>query len=140
MMKNFTKHIKQENKFNFKAPTVLFTLSLIVLLFSFSEGTQKNKSDKSQSTSEISSFNLQQNYPNPFNPTTQINYAIPIESHVKLKIYNMLGNEVATLVDEVKPAGEFTVKFDASSLASGVYIYRLQTDYSVATKKLTLIK
>ncbi len=101
---------------------------------------QKNNTDKKDSSIELSSFKLEQNYPNPFNPTTQITYSIPVESHVKLIVYNVIGSEVATLVDEVKPAGEYSVKFDASALSSGIYIYRLQTNYSVVTKKMTFIK
>jgi hypothetical protein len=120
----------------------------MVFLFLFSQSIsgkdpQKNKIEKRDSTeliSSFSSFKLQQNYPNPFNPTTIIEFTIPVETHVKLIVYNMLGNEVATLMDGVKPAGNYTVKFNGSSLSSGVYLYRLQTDYFTATKKLTLIK
>ena len=101
---------------------------------------QKSNSDKKEQTVDLSSFKLEQNYPNPFNPATQITYYIPVESQVKLKVFNVLGNEVATLVDEEKPAGEYSVKFNASSLSSGVYIYRLQTNYSTITKKMTYLK
>ena len=96
--------------------------------------------NKKDTVGELSSFYLQQNYPNPFNPSTQIKFTIPAESHVTLKVYNLLGNEVATLVDEQKPQGNYDVKFNASSLSSGIYIYRLQTDYFTITKKMTLIK
>ena len=101
---------------------------------------QKSNNDKKETTADLSSFKLEQNYPNPFNPLTQITYYIPVESHVKLKVFNVLGNEVATLVDEEKPAGEYSVKFNASGLSSGVYIYRLQTNYSTITKKMTYLK
>lgn len=100
----------------------------------------KINNDKKDSTNQLSSYYLQQNYPNPFNPTTQIRYSIPAETHVTLKIFNLLGNEVAKLVDEVKPEGEYSVKFNASSLSSGIYIYRLQTNYFTVTKKMTFIK
>jgi hypothetical protein len=106
----------------------------------FGNDIQKNNTDKKEQTADLSSFKLEQNYPNPFNPSTQITYHIPVESHVKLKVFNVLGNEVATLVDEEKPAGEYTIKFNASDLSSGVYIYRLQTDYSTITKKMTFLK
>ena len=106
----------------------------------FGSDIQKNNTNKKDPSVELSSFKLEQNYPNPFNPTTQISYSIPVASHVRLKVYNVLGNEIATLVNEEKPAGEYSVKFNASDLSSGVYIYRLQTDYSVITKKMTLLK
>jgi len=128
----------------FDLKTIILFLYLIfsaaVPSFLFGSDIQKNNSNKKDSSIELSSFKLEQNYPNPFNPTTQITYSIPVQSHVKLNIYNVLGNEVATLVDEEKPAGEYSVKFDASALSSGIYIYRLQTDYSIITKKMTFIK
>jgi hypothetical protein len=71
-------------------------------------------------------FVLHQNYPNPFNPTTMINYQLPMNSSVELSIYNLLGQKVATLVDEQKRAGYHRVEWDASGFASGVYLYRLQ--------------
>ncbi len=71
-------------------------------------------------------FQLAQNYPNPFNPGTTIKYSIAKASFVTIKIYNILGEEVATLVNE-KPAGYYQIKFDASNLASGVYFYTLST-------------
>ena len=85
-------------------------------------------------------FGLSQNYPNPFNPTTAISYQLPAVSHVTLKVYNLLGQEVATLADEVKQAGFYTANWDASSFSSGVYFYRLQTGSFVQTKKLILMK
>jgi len=85
-------------------------------------------------------FSLSQNYPNPFNPTTTIQFALPKPSSVTLKIYDILGREVLTLVDEDLQPGEYKVEFDASSLASGVYIYRLEAEGFVQAKKLTLLK
>lgn len=85
-------------------------------------------------------FSLDQNYPNPFNPSTVINYHLPLSSHVTLKIYDELGREVRTLVDEVKPAGSYTVKFNSNSLSSGVYFCRLQAGNYNETKKLMLLK
>jgi len=85
-------------------------------------------------------FGLDQNYPNPFNPTTQIQYRVPNSAHVTLTVYNMLGQSVQTIVDQMHNAGHFDVTFDGSNLSSGVYIYRLQAgDYS-ATKKFMLVK
>ena len=86
------------------------------------------------------SFELCQNYPNPFNPITIINYEIPIQSNVILKIYDLLGNEVVTLVDEIKNAGRYEIRFDASILSSGVYLYNLEAGNHSAMKKLILIK
>ena len=85
-------------------------------------------------------FALDQNYPNPFNPTTSIKYSLPEETHVKLTIYDLLGNEVKVLVDENKPAGTYTAKFNGSELTSGIYIYRLQAGDFVSTKRMALIK
>jgi photosystem II stability/assembly factor-like uncharacterized protein len=86
------------------------------------------------------SIQLGQNYPNPFNPTTTIDYFIPARSHVTLRVYNILGEKVETLVDAVQQAGNHRVNFNASSLASGVYLYQLNDGNSFITKKLVLIK
>jgi len=86
-------------------------------------------------------FELYQNYPNPFNPTTKIKFALPKESNVKLTVYNVLGQEVATLVNNTAMnAGYHTVNFDASRLATGLYIYRIQAKDFVSVKKMMLIK
>jgi hypothetical protein len=82
------------------------------------------------------SFSLQQNYPNPFNPTTTINYSIPQTRFVKISIYDMLGREVAVLVNEDKSAGNYSIIFNGSNLTSGVYLYRMQAGGFVETKKL----
>jgi probable HAF family extracellular repeat protein len=86
------------------------------------------------------SYNLAQNYPNPFNPTTTIQYSIPQRSNVVLKVYDILGNEVAILVNEEKNSGVYTVSFDGSDLASGIYLYRLQAGSFIETKKMLLLK
>ncbi len=85
-------------------------------------------------------FILYQNYPNPFNPTTIINYQIPKYGMVTIKIYDILGREIKTLVNEYKPAGRYNITFNASNLASGVYFYRLQAGEFTETKKLLLLK
>jgi hypothetical protein len=83
---------------------------------------------------------LDQNYPNPFNPSTTINYQLPTQSHVTLKVFDMLGREVATLVNGVEQPGFKLVTFDASRLASGVYYYRMQAGKYIETKKLLLLR
>ena len=86
-------------------------------------------------------FALEQNYPNPFNPTTKISFSIPKDDFVILKIYDMLGREVQTLVNEFQIANTYSVNFDASNLSNGVYFYRLQIGQDfVEAKKMLLIK
>ncbi len=88
----------------------------------------------------ISSFDLSQNYPNPFNPTTSITWQVPVTSHVTLKVYNLLGKEIAVLVNGEKPAGSYETEFNASSLPSGAYFYTIQAGNFVQTKKMILMK
>jgi endo-1,4-beta-xylanase len=93
-----------------------------------------------QADNSVKSFLLGQNYPNPFNPTTVISYQLPVNSYVTLKVYDLLGREVSTLVNEIKNAGRHEVKFDASKLPSGVYVYTLSTGNYTQTRKLILMK
>ncbi len=83
---------------------------------------------------------LSQNYPNPFNPSTKISWQVPVGSHQTLKIYDVLGNEVATLVDEYKPAGSYEVEWNAAGLPSGIYFYQLKAGSFVESKKMVLLK
>ena len=93
-----------------------------------------------------SEFALHQNYPNPFNPATIIRYSLPVgqdgilSCHVSLKVYNLLGQEVATLVNESKQPGRYQVQWNAQRLSSGVYFYRLQAGEYLETRKLMLLK
>jgi hypothetical protein len=88
----------------------------------------------------IKTYELAQNYPNPFNPTTTIKYQIPKSGNVTLKVFDVLGAEVATLVDAVQNEGRYEASFEASSLASGIYIYRLNVNDYVSVKKMVLLK
>ena len=85
-------------------------------------------------------YELSQNYPNPFNPVTVIRYSIPKAEEVSLVVYNLIGEEIARLMDERKPAGSYTIKWDASNFASGIYFYRLQAGDFVQTRKMVLLK
>jgi hypothetical protein len=85
-------------------------------------------------------YALNQNYPNPFNPTTAVSYQLSAVSFVSLKVFDLLGREIATLVNEVHQPGSYTVRWNASSMPSGVYLYRLQTHDFVETKKMLLLK
>jgi len=100
--------------------------------------------DSSTNVSVVSSppecFYLSQNYPNPFNPTTSIKYQMPELSFVSIKIYDVLGNKIKTLVNEVKPAGSYEIDFNASGNASGIYFYQLKTQSYSETKKMILLE
>jgi hypothetical protein len=85
-------------------------------------------------------YNLGQNYPNPFNPTTTIVYQLPESNNVTMKVYDVLGNEVSVIVDKYQPAGKYEIKFNASSLTSGVYYYQLKAGEYLNTKKMILLK
>ena len=85
-------------------------------------------------------YALEQNYPNPFNPSTVISYQLPYGENISLKVFDILGNEVISLVDEYKPAGKYEVEFDASSRPSGVYFYQLKAGEYISTKKMILLK
>lgn len=87
-----------------------------------------------------SEYNLSQNYPNPFNPSTTINYSIARDGNVKLTIYNTIGEKIAAIVDEYKPAGNYSVQFNGSNLPSGIYLYKLESGSFRAAKKFILLK
>lgn len=88
----------------------------------------------------VTDYQLNQNYPNPFNPSTRISWQSPVAGHQTLKVYDVLGNEVVTLVDEFKEAGSYEINFNASSLSSGNYFYRLHAGNNTAIKKMILIR
>ncbi len=102
-------------------------------------GTQIT-STKKPNNQQQKAFILYQNYPNPFNPTTNIVYSIPKPGLVSLKVYDVLGNEVAALVNEEKPAGRYNIKFDGSDFASGIYFYQLKAGSFTQNKKMILLR
>ncbi len=85
-------------------------------------------------------YKLFQNYPNPFNPETTIKFSLAKSGNVTIKLYNILGQEIRTLVKEEKYAGEYSIKFNGSDLASGVYLYRIEAGTFTTTKKIVLLK
>jgi len=91
-------------------------------------------------TEQKNNYQLNQNYPNPFNPTTIISYSLPVSDHVTIKVFDILGKEVATLVDEQKEAGTYGIELDASNLSGGVYLYKIQAGNYTETRKLVLQK
>jgi len=106
--------------------------------------TVENATDVNDNSISVYKFELDQNYPNPFNPSTTISYQLPMSSKITLKVYNIVGDEVATLVNEEKSAGSYRVNFDASSysggLSSGIYFYKLQAGPYSGTKEMILLK
>jgi hypothetical protein len=106
--------------------------------------------DVKEFTGEFNDYSLSNNFPNPFNPSTTIKYSIPQGINVTLKVYDILGNEVATLIDEYKPAGKYEVEFSAKggsasggnayNLTSGIYFYRLNAGSFTATRSMILLK
>ncbi len=89
---------------------------------------------------QVNNFKLEQNFPNPFNPTTKISFSLPQSALVTLKVYDILGREIATLVNDKKPMGQYEVTFDGNYLADGVYFYRMQAGSFTSTKKFVLLK
>ena len=129
------------------ANRILLTKDVNSLCFAIARltGTTTNTlvagpSDVRLDAPKVKGFNLEQNYPNPFNPTTTINYNVPENSFVSLKVYNSLGKEVATLTNEYKSSGYYQAKFGGSDLASGLYFYTLKAGTYSITKKMILVK
>ncbi len=95
---------------------------------------------KSETPDVPTNYTLEQNYPNPFNPTTTIKYKIPVAVHVTIRIFDVLGKEIETLVNEEKPAGSYSITWNAANLPSGIYFYTLKAGNFVESKKMTLLK
>ncbi len=104
------------------------------------DGTFEYSSEINVEVSVPYKFTLEQNFPNPFNPATTIKYSIPELSYVTLKVYDILGREVATLVNGQKSAGSYEINFDAEKFASGVYFYKVQSGQSILIRKMILMK
>ena len=100
----------------------------------------KSATDATSEPDLPSELALHQNYPNPFNPSTVIAYQIPEETHVRLNVYDVAGRRVSALVDEMQPPGEYRVNWDATEMASGIYIYRLSASGHTLTRRMTLIR
>ncbi len=115
----------------------------VIVTRTFNEWTKalaKSGNNQNSVTTLPMEFKLEQNYPNPFNPSTTINYSVAEQGPVNLEIYNIVGQKVAALVNANQPVGNYSVKFDASKLASGVYIYRITTNNYVKALKMSLTK
>ncbi len=130
-------------------PTTKIDLSLLGFSTQYFPGTKQVlipeiPTSINESSITVNDFKLYQNYPNPFNPSTKIKYSIPLSADVKLSVYNLLGNEVITLVNKKQNAGNYEIEFNPSSiqngLSSGVYFYRLKVDEFISTKKMILLK
>jgi hypothetical protein len=123
--------------------SVLYTLSLPTGQYSY-RSVRYNTTDVATNTlsdnNSVSNYKLSQNYPNPFNPATRINFALPKSGFVTLKVYNLIGQEVASLVNEEKNVGTYSVDFNASNLTSGIYFYKVSVNGFSEVKKMMLIK
>jgi len=103
-------------------------------------GNPNKRSENNNQLNKAVTYSLAQNFPNPFNPSTQISYSIALDAFVTLKVYDILGNEVANLVNEKKSAGYYSADFNASDLPSGIYVYKLTSGNFTESKKLILLK
>jgi hypothetical protein len=123
----------------FNGNTATFETTRLYSTYSF-VGSPTNPTTTGEATSLPTSFELAQNYPNPFNPSTMIEFHNGSEGFISLKVYNLLGQEVASLMNEIRPAGNHQVRLDASSLASGIYLYKLQSGSLTRTMKMLLLR
>lgn len=124
----YSKTLKKEEREKMQIEDILFS------------NKTENKDDLKVNTNVPVVYSLSQNYPNPFNPVTKINFALPKQGLITLKIYDITGREINTLVNEVKQAGNYTVDFNGSLISSGVYFYKIQSGDFVSVKRMVLIK
>ena len=135
-----TEYYEETAGFDFKTRIAAFRLSSAGGHLADGGAANINAADQLIASDVPTEFAVEQNYPNPFNPTTMINFAVPEAGHVSVKVYNMLGQEVATLVNEVRDAGNHTVTFDAAGLTNGVYLYVMESGSFSETRRMTLLK
>ena len=130
------KHIEEVSDVMFTPANLTVEVSDTVHRVDMGETYNVNADDEAN----INTFELMQNFPNPFNPSTQIEFTLKESGQVTLKVYNLLGKEVSTLVDGKLSSGIHSAKFDGSNLNSGVYLYTIKTDNFIRTKKMILMK
>ena len=125
----------------------IYSIIILLVVFSFSINVNANTKNNSNNNlkgsvkSNLSDdYKLYQNFPNPFNPATILSYKINQSGFVTLKVYNLVGQVVATLVDEYQDVGTYSKQFDASNLSAGIYLYKLQVNNFTSVKRMTLIK
>lgn len=104
------------------------------------DSIEKTTDIKESDNRAPSTYSIGQNYPNPFNPSTNIDYSVADDCFVKLRVFDSLGNEVAVLVNEVKPKGKYTVRFEAGNISSGIYFCRFEAGGYTDTRKLMLVR
>ena len=126
-------HGQLNMEYNNANDTLSFNASAITASYLHVSGVNENQS-------MVKDYYLSQNFPNPFNPNTAINFQLPKSGQVTIKVYDVLGNEVKTLVNEYKPAGNYKTDFNASGLSSGVYIYKIFAGDYISSKKMILLK
>jgi hypothetical protein len=135
---NYEAYACNEICINWNAPLVFLTIGLEAL--TSPDGMPTGVINDRGSSSPSRGYGLMQNYPNPFNPSTTIEYVVRHDSHAVLKVYNLLGQQVRTLVDGWISTGQHKISVDTSGLPSGVYVYTLSTDGILSSKKMILTK
>ncbi len=125
---SFTDHVSKSGNYSYRLKQIDF------------DGTFEFSNIVDVDVSTVLKFQLEQNYPNPFNPSTTISFSIPKDGNVKLSVFNVLGEKVSEILNEAKTAGTYSAEFNASSLTSGMYLYKLEAGKYTVTRKMTLIK
>lgn len=118
----------------------IFRLLFLSLILLISHASFPQSNEKNDGNGKNYKFELEQNYPNPFNPSTSIKFTLPKSGHVRIIVYNTLGQEVKTLINSFKEAGTYTIEFNADNLNTGLYFYKLETEGFTQVKKMTLLK